>query len=41
MDDIKYLIALHALAGMGSKRLKILIDYFQNHGMLGKETTCG
>jgi len=32
MDDIKFLIALHSLPGMGSRRLKILIDYFQNHG---------
>lgn len=32
MDDIKYLIALHNLPGMGLRRLKILIDYFQNYG---------
>jgi DNA processing protein len=31
MSELKYLVALHSLPGMGTKRLKILVDYFQNY----------
>lgn len=29
MDQLKYLLSLHSLPGMGARRLKLLVDYFE------------